>query len=344
LIFNTPNILEENGLKKIITRGLQIVFPLVLGAVILVWMYRDFDFQRVGHVLLHGMDYGWMTLSLVFGVTAQLFRGWRWRLSLDPLGEHPRRSRCVYAIFVSYAANLVVPRVGEISRCAILKKYDGVGFTKSLGTVVTERVIDSACILLFALFTLLTQQAVFRTFFRQTGTRGDDFSALFTSVDLYLIILCVVATAVLLYLLLRRLSIYTKVKATLANLWQGIASVRNVHRPWLYVVYTLGIWVSYYLHFWLTFYCFPFTDTLTAGAACVMFVLGSFAVVVPTPNGAGPWHFVIITLLVLYGVDKVDAGIFALLVHGIQTFLLLLLGVYGMVALPFQKRMHKESN
>ena len=31
----------------------------------------------------------------------------------------------------------------------------------------------------------------------------------------------------------------------------------------------------------------------------------------------------------LYGVNVTDAGIFALIVHGIQTFLVVLLGVYG---------------
>ena len=57
-------------------------------------------------------------------------------------------SNSVYAVFVSYAANLVVPRVGEVSRCGILSKYDGVSFSKSLGTVVTERLSDTICVLL----------------------------------------------------------------------------------------------------------------------------------------------------------------------------------------------------
>ena len=33
-----------------------------------------------------------------------------------------------------------------------------------------------------------------------------------------------------------------------------------------------------------------------------------------------------------------DAGIFALIVHGIQTFLVVLLGVYVLAALPFTNR------
>ena len=69
-----------------------------------------------------------------------------------------------------------------------------------------------------------------------------------------------------------------------------------------------------------------------------MFVVGSIAVVVPTPNGAGPWHFAVISMMMLYGVSKTDAGIFALLVHGIQTFLIILLGIYGVTALSFTNK------
>ena len=69
-----------------------------------------------------------------------------------------------------------------------------------------------------------------------------------------------------------------------------------------------------------------------------MFVGGTFAVIVPTPNGAGPWHFAVISMMMLYGVNETDAGIFALIVHGIQTFLVVLLGVYGLAALSLTNR------
>ena len=69
-----------------------------------------------------------------------------------------------------------------------------------------------------------------------------------------------------------------------------------------------------------------------------MFVGGTFAVIVPTPNGAGPWHFAIMEMMMLYGVNATDAGIFALIVHGIQTLLVILLGVYGLVTISFLHR------
>ena len=45
--------------------------------------------------------------------------------------------------------------------------------------------------------------------------------------------------------------------------------------------------------------------------------------------------------MMMYGVSKDDAGIFALLVHGIQTFLLILLGIYGWMALRLENKVNK---
>jgi hypothetical protein len=69
--------LEGTERKKIFKKVLQVVFPLLLGAFILIYVYRDFHFERVGEVLADGMDYRWILLSLVFGVFANLFRAWR---------------------------------------------------------------------------------------------------------------------------------------------------------------------------------------------------------------------------------------------------------------------------
>ena len=327
--------MEGTGRKKIFKKVLQVIFPLLLGVFILVWVYRDFNFQRVGEVMLHGMDYGWIVLSLVFGVFANLFRGWRWKLALEPLGEYPKTSNCVYAIFISYASNLVIPRVGEVTRCGVLSKYDGVSFPKSLGTVVSERMIDTLCVGLITGMVLLSQMPVFATFFAETGTDVGRYAEVLTSGHFYLIVLCVVAIGLLGFFLIRNIALFAKLKGILQNVWQGIVALKDIKHIPLYIIYTLGIWVCYFFEFYLAFFAFDFSAHLGISAGLVMFVVGTLAVIVPTPNGAGPWHFAVMTMLMLYGVGKEDAGIFALLVHGIQTFLLILLGIYGLLALPF---------
>ena len=69
----------------------------------------------------------------------------------------------------------------------------------------------------------------------------------------------------------------------------------------------------------------------------VTFIVGSIAVIVPTPNGAGPWHFAVKTMLILYGVADNDALFFVLIVHTVQTLLVVLLGIVGYIALALTK-------
>ncbi len=332
IILGTPTF------KNIVKKTIQIALPIVLGGFILVWVYRDFDFSKVGHVLLHEMNYWWMLVSLIFGILSHVFRGLRWKQTLEPLEAYPKSSNCINAIFISYAANLVLPRVGEVSRCTILTKYDGISFSKSLGTVVTERLIDSIMVVGITGLTLVLQLGVFKSFFAKTGTNLDSIELLFTTPKFYIILLCVIGVIVLLYRLMKLLSFFEKVKGIALNVWEGILTLKHVKNMPLFILYTFLIWFSYFMEFYLTFYCFDFSSNLGVMAGLVLFAAGSVAVVVPTPNGAGPWHFAIISMMVIYGVDPTNAGIFALIKHGIQTLLLVLLGIYGLAALPFTNK------
>lgn len=324
--------------RKTFNDILKVVFSLLLGGVILYWMYRDFDFKNVSRVVLHEMDWTWMLLSFPFGILAQMFRGWRWQMSLNPIGEYPRASTSINSIFLSYAVSLVVPRIGEFARCGVLKRYDGVSFTKALGTVVTERIIDSLLVLAITLLTLFFQLRVFDLFFSRTGTNIEIMFDRFSTTGYVVTAVCAVAVLILLWYLLRRFSIYNKVKCTISGLMQGVFSLRGVKNMPLYVLLTLGIWVSYFLHYYLTFFCFEATSGLGMACALVTFIVGSIAVIVPTPNGAGPWHFAVKTMLILYGVGETDALYFVLIVHSVQTLLVILLGIYAWMALAFTKK------
>ncbi len=247
---------EELRMKKLLKKTLKLILPIVLGGFILYWVYRDFDFSRVGEVLRHGTNWWWMLFSLLFGVLAQVFRGWRWRQTLEPLDAFPKRSDCVNAIFISYAASLVVPRIGEVSRCGVLAKYDNVSFAKSLGTVVTERLVDTLTIFLITGITVLLQMPVFVTFLENTGTKIPSFTYLLTSVWFYIVLFCFIGVVVLLYYLRKTLFFYERVKGFVLNIWEGIMSLKGVRNIPLFIFYTLAIWACYFFHFYFTFYCF----------------------------------------------------------------------------------------
>ena len=316
-------------MKSFLKIVIQTALPFVLGLGILWWMYRGTDWTDFFACVAHDMKWGWMLLSLAFGILPQLARAWRWKMALEPLGERPRRSTCEDAIFLSYAASLVVPRVGEVTRCGTLKKFDGVSFTKSLGTVVTERLVDSALMLLFTGLAFLAQLPMFLSFLHKTGTNLGDILHRFTGTGYLVTFICLVAVLLTAAILMRRYALFRKGKDMLREVFEGVLSLRHVGNLPLYLFYSVLIWVGYFLHFYIAFFCFDFTAQLSLGAAFLIFCVGTFAVLVPTPNCAGPWHFAVKTMLVLYGVAEPQAILFALVVHTIQTALVVALGCFG---------------
>ena len=325
-------------------KWLKIGVPLALAVGILWWMYRGILWEELVDALSHKMSWTWMLLSLPFGVLAQVLRAMRWRQVLAPAGERPHLSTCVHAVFLSYASSLVVPRVGEVLRCGVLKRYEGTDFSCCVGTVVTERIIDTLLILLLSFLTFLTQIPVFLDFFQQTGLSLGSVLERFTLTGWLVTAACGLLALMFMLSLLRFFQRRSKVRGGSSFLWKGwgrlldgISSITEVEQPLLFVLYSVGIWVSYYLHFYLTFFCFDFTSGLGPLAALVAFVVGTFAVLVPTPNGAGPWHFAVKTVLVLYGVGQTEAALFVLIVHTLQTLLVALLGVWSSVALSLRR-------
>lgn len=320
-----------------VRKFLKIGVPLVLAAGILWWMYRGIRWEELVDALSQKMSWTWMLLSMPFGILAQVLRAVRWRQVLAPAGEKPRLSTCVHAVFLSYASSLVVPRVGEVLRCGVLKRYEGTNFTCLVGTVVTERIIDTLLILVLSLLTFLTQIPVFLNFFQETGVSLSGLFNKFSLTGWIVTAVCGLLALVCIVLVSRRFRILSRTTSVLSDLKNGLLSVREVENPLLFIVYSVGIWVSYFLHFYLTFFCFDFTAGLGLLPALVAFVVGTFAVLVPTPNGAGSWHFAVKTVLVLYGVGQTDAALFVLIVHTLQTLLVALLGVWSSIALALRK-------
>ena len=130
----------------------------------------------------------------------------------------------------------------------------------------------------------------------------------------------------------------------LHDLWQGIISLRDVDNLPLYLFYSILIWVGYFLHFYTAFFCFDFTSGFSLSASFLIFCVGTFAVLVPTPNGAGPWHFAVKTMLVLYGVAEQQAILFALVVHTVQTALVVVLGIFGWLRISLRKPFLRNDN
>src|SRR6188474_493189 len=102
-------------------------------------------------------DWKWAVLALVFGFISNIFRAARWNMLIHPLGYRPKLINSFGAVFVGYMANLALPRLGEVTRCAILSRYEKTPINKLFGTVVTERIIDVLTIFALLLVVVLLE-------------------------------------------------------------------------------------------------------------------------------------------------------------------------------------------
>ena len=92
--------------------------------------------------------------TLLFVPGQILLRTLRWRLLL-PIGAdggRPSARRVLPVLLAGYLGNLILPaRLGELARAYLLARREALGFSRVLGSVLLERVIDLASLALVAI-------------------------------------------------------------------------------------------------------------------------------------------------------------------------------------------------
>ena len=325
-------------LKSVFRTVIKIFLPLTLGCLLLWFLYRNMDITEIWNVIKSGVDYRIILFSLLFGLGANLVRGFRWGLLIQSLGEKFKMRNAVYAVLGNYAVNLVLPRVGEVWRCGMVAKYDNISFTKLLGTLLIDRVSDTIMVGLITLSIVTFNMDFFWDFFRKNPELITGFRSMFNSIWIYAFVVFFIFGVWFVFKYLSNFTLVQKAKGLLRNIWTGIKSVWVMERKGLFLVQTLLIWLGYFLYFYITFYAFDFTRDLGISVGLIAFTMSSIGVAVPVQGGIGPWHFMVIATLTCFGVNENDAAAFALVVHTIQTAWVAVCGLLGVAALPVLNR------
>jgi len=329
-------------MKKSASTTLKIALPLLISAVVLYFTYRNYDFAQFWNDMSR-INWLWLAAALSFSALGPLFRGLRWNLLLDPIGYHVPKKDTVLTVFTGYAANIIIPRVGEICRCSMLEHNARVPFSKGLGTLVAERCVDALLLGLIVLGSILSQLGQFRLLLTPEGDAPVQAAQapFYATASFWLWTAGIVAGISVLALIARRMHLVDKIKQFIQGFWEGFMSLRQIDRLPLFLIYSFGIWLCYYFELYLAFYCLPTTAAVgpIGGLAC--FAASSIAVLVPTPNGAGPWNLAIVKMLGIYGVPESDAQPMSFVLHFCQTMIYLLCGFLAWVAL---KIIHREKS
>lgn len=321
---------------KILKYGLPLLVSVVLG----VYLYHNVDWTAINAALQNDVNYWWFLPMLVINVGSHVFRGLRWQLQLRAIGVNTPAVPVVNSIFATYFINLFVPRLGEVFRVGYISRRENAPFSTVFGTMVSDRLCDTVMVGLLTLLTLALAGDKMLEFFGAEAGGG--------TVLWWLLGLCAAgaAAAVWLYHSTSDNRVIAALRGIVTGVWQGFMSIARVESLWLFLLYTLLIWGCYFGGFLVAVQAFSFPIEVGVLTALVLFVLSSLGMAVPSNGGLGPWQYAIIFGFALYGLGTLPlsspfnplASAFAMLVWGLQTLLLIVLGIYSLIMISIEKR------
>lgn len=115
--------MNSKSLKEIV----KTVFSLGVGILIVWLLYRNTDLNTLWKIVKNA-NLEFILISLIFGLIGNIIRGLRWELFINSLGYRPKRPSVIYATLGNFAVNFLLPRAGDVWRCAALTRYEGVPF------------------------------------------------------------------------------------------------------------------------------------------------------------------------------------------------------------------------
>lgn len=329
-------------MKKTLSNIARFVFFAGLG-VFFIWLFlHKLTGEQKIEILqsFRNANYFWLVVAIVLGVLSHYQRSVRWRMLIEPLGYKPKAGNTFYAVMIGYLANLALPRLGEVSRCTVLARYENVPFNKGFGTVITERAIDILIFLLLFIVNLVLQyNHLYEYINKKIFVPVQEKMSLSFSLGntLLIIVIAGVVLMLLLYLLLRSKlmnnKIFLKIRHLIDGFFLGLKSLMLIRKPWLFVFHSLSIWGLYLLMAYLVFFCMPESSHLGIDAGLAALVFGSIGIMI-VQGGIGIYPVIIAETLVLYGVESTKGYALGWLIWSSQTITIILLGVISLIVLP----------
>ena len=152
-------------MKKAISYLIKYGIPLVIGVGLMYFLYKNVDITSMMDTLKNDVNYWWFASVAVVSILSHIFRALRWRLQLNAIDVKPSFSAVLNSIFGTYAVNLVFPRLGEVWRCGYIANRQKASVTQVMGSMVADRLTDTATVLLLTLVTFMLAQGAFGQFF-----------------------------------------------------------------------------------------------------------------------------------------------------------------------------------
>ena len=319
---------DFDSVRKLIFHSLSI-----LTAIILVWLsLRATDLAEFAHSL-RSAKYEWLLPVIGATLLGHWIRAYRWQFLVAAIPEESRTRIPVLDLFASlmigYMVNYALPRAGEVARCTHLSVRKKISVSALLGTVAVERIAD---ILVLGIGLLITAKFL----------RGR-LSSIFESLslpqlpwELIAVSVTIIITVSYFGLRLKPASpLRTRIMVGMGKFVKGVQTVYRTPHRWHLIWTTIVMWLTYGLMAYIPLLMFDLAENLSYWDGLAIMFIGVLGLLVPTPGGAGSFHYItILTLTLIYGLEESGAVAYAVFVHGAQLVLYLFIGILVLILSP----------
>lgn len=316
---------------------LKFSVPVGLGMYLLWDQYNELSEDQKAELFLalREANYFWVFISILCGLLSHISRAYRWKYMLNHMGYYPRFMNSFYSVMIGYFFNLLVPRMGEVSRCGFMTKYEKIPLEKALGTVVAERVADSLILLSIIGTLFLLQLEQLMNVIASMG--GGSSEGKMVGIAIKLSVVVIIGGILLTFIFRSEHRIALKIKQILRGLWEGMISILKMKDRWSYIGHTLFIWMMYIATFYVCLYSIEGVGEVSFIGAMTTFVAGSITVVI-SPGGIGFYQKAVQASLVLYGISLVAGLAVGWIMWLSQIIMLIFFGVLSLILIPLYNK------
>ncbi|MDA0315527.1 MAG: lysylphosphatidylglycerol synthase transmembrane domain-containing protein [Bacteroidetes bacterium] len=312
---------------------LQVTLSLGIALWIFWFLYRDIEFEQLQSQLASS-NWFWILLSLLIAWTGYWLRGWRWALLFRQEADQlPVSSNQAYhAVMVGYLVNLLIPRAGEVARCTVLTRNNGIPLGQAIGTVLVERSVD----LLFMASTIFIAFLLENQLFISLVGQLVNLSALTSTIlrKLPLLLGCAALFFIFLSLLGRKYrnhGLVNKFQVFFRQLLSGVRAIGHLKNPMGFWISSVIIWIIYFLTLYTVSQGIGSSANLSGSQVLLVMVMGTIGMIAPVQGGIGTFHAMVAYILVIFGIPEADGKIFAAIVHCTQMLLIIGVGLISWI-------------
>ena len=335
---------ETKDKKSLWKDVLRMVIFLGIGFFFIYWFLLKLDGEQKAAIWQSflGANWWWVLVCVLCSLLSHLVRALRWQLLFKPIGYQPGLNNTFGSVVVAYLGNLAFPRAGEVMRCATLRTSESIPVEKSLGTVVTERIIDLLAFGLVVLIGMLVMFGQAKDWLYNTLSEKFDSLPNMALIGGTLVVLVVLAFVLykLLWKRLLKISLFAKINNLVLGMVDGVKSVFHMgtRNTLLFLLYSAVIYLLYILGGLIIFHAFGETSWLGMRAAFVVYLFGSVGMTF-SQGGIGVYPaLVMMGLTDIYGISMEVGTACGWLLWGSQQAAVIAVGASYLVYFSMKKK------